>query len=47
MNYTVIQKLPPIEELIQAYPLSPSARRRIMLHRQEVKAILEGYKEDI
>jgi 3-deoxy-7-phosphoheptulonate synthase len=42
MNYTVIKKLPPVEEVIQAYPLSTTAHKKIMQDRQEVKAILEG-----
>lgn len=42
MNYTVIKKLPPIEEIIQAFPLSEKAHQRIMQDREEVKAILEG-----
>lgn len=40
--YTVIKKLPPVEEIIQAFPLSLNAQQRIMQDRQEVKAILEG-----
>lgn len=42
MNYTVIKKLPPVEEIIQAFPLSFSAHERIMQDRQDIKAILEG-----
>src|SRR3990167_9928568 len=42
MNYTVIKKRPPVEEIIQAFPLSSSAQERIMQDCQEVKAILEG-----
>lgn len=42
MNYTIIKKLPSVEEMIQAYPLSPFAQQQIMQDRQEVKAILEG-----
>lgn len=42
MNYTVIKKLPPVEEIIQSFPLSSSAHERIMQDRQDIKAILEG-----
>lgn len=42
MNYTVIRKLPPVEEIIQAFPLSVNTVKRIIQDRQEVKAILEG-----
>lgn len=42
MNYTVIKKLPPVEEIIQEFPLSVNALKRIQQDRQEVKAILEG-----
>lgn len=42
MNYSIIKKLPPVEEIIQAYPLSLTAIERIMRDRQDVKNILEG-----
>lgn len=42
MSYTVIKKLPPVEEIIQAFPLSAKAHKQIIQDRQEVKAILEG-----
>jgi len=42
MNYTIIKKLPPVEEIIQAYPLSEAAQKRVIQDRQEVKNILEG-----
>lgn len=42
MNYTFIKKLPPVEEIIQEFPLSVHALKRIQQDRQEVKAILEG-----
>jgi 3-deoxy-7-phosphoheptulonate synthase len=42
MNFTIIKKLPPIDEIIQAFPLSSSDRKQIMQGRQEVNAILEG-----
>lgn len=42
MSYTVLQRLPSLEELIQAYPLSVNAKQRIVQHQAEIKAILEG-----
>lgn len=45
MNYSIIKKLPPVEEIIQDFPLSSSAHDRILRDRQEVKNILEG-KDD-
>ncbi|QDP71954.1 3-deoxy-7-phosphoheptulonate synthase [Legionella israelensis] len=45
MNYTVIKTLPPVEDVIQAFPLSPSAQAKIQQDRREVKNILEG-KDD-
>lgn len=42
MNYTAIKKLPPVEEIIQAFPLSVKGYQQIRQDRKEVKAILEG-----
>lgn len=42
MNYTFLKKLPPVEEIIQTFPLSVQALKRILQDRQEVKDILEG-----
>lgn len=42
MNYTIIKKLPAVEEIIQACPLSSSAQQKILQDRQEVKDILAG-----
>lgn len=42
MNQTVIRKLPPMEEMIQEFPLSNAALARIQQDRQEIKSILEG-----
>lgn len=42
MSYTVIKKLPPVKDIIQAFPLSYSAQKRIGQDRQEIKSILEG-----
>jgi 3-deoxy-7-phosphoheptulonate synthase len=39
MNYTVIKKLPPIEEMINAYPLSAESVEKITQDRQEIKNI--------
>lgn len=42
MNYSIIKKIPPIETMVQAFPVSAVASQRISQHRQEIKAILEG-----
>nr|WP_241972218.1 3-deoxy-7-phosphoheptulonate synthase [Legionella cherrii] len=42
MSYSVLKKLPPVEEIIQEIPLSPLAHQQIARDREEVKAILEG-----
>lgn len=42
MNYIRIKKLPPVEEIIQLYPLSDAAHKKIMHDRREIKHILEG-----
>lgn len=42
MNYIRIKKLPPVEEIIQLYPLSDAGHRKIMHDRREIKHILEG-----
>lgn len=42
MNFTVIKKLPQVEEIIQAHPLSEQAFERIHRDKQEVKDILTG-----
>ena len=42
MNYLRIKKLPPVEEIIQQYPLSDTGHEKIMHDRREIKDILEG-----
>jgi len=42
MNYTVIKRLPPVEEIIKAFPLSSTAQQRIMDDGLAIKKILEG-----
>jgi 3-deoxy-7-phosphoheptulonate synthase len=42
MSYTIIKKLPPIENAIAAFPLSAAAEKRIAQDRLEIKSILEG-----
>ncbi len=42
MNYSIIKKLTPAEEIIQALPLTSNARERNIRDCQEVKNILEG-----
>jgi 3-deoxy-7-phosphoheptulonate synthase len=42
MNYIRIKKLPPVEEIIQLYPLSDAGHKKTMHDRREIKHILEG-----
>ncbi|KTD44338.1 3-deoxy-7-phosphoheptulonate synthase [Legionella parisiensis] len=42
MSYSVLKKLPPVEEIIQEIPLSHAGSRQIARDREEIKAILEG-----
>ena len=42
MNYTVLKKLPPIEGILEAFPLSETGQQRVAKDRQEVKDILSG-----
>ncbi|MCW8417535.1 3-deoxy-7-phosphoheptulonate synthase [Fluoribacter dumoffii] len=42
MSYSILKKLPPVEEIIQKIPLSASAYQQIERDRKEIKAILEG-----
>jgi 3-deoxy-7-phosphoheptulonate synthase len=42
MNYTVIKKLPPVEEIIESYPLSAAGYQKIQQDRLEVQNILSG-----
>lgn len=42
MNYTRIKKLPPVEKIIQLYPVSDAGHEKIMHDRREIKNILEG-----
>lgn len=42
MNYTIVKKLPSLEEVIHSTPLSSEGYRKIIFDRQEVKNILEG-----
>ncbi len=42
MNFTIVRKLPPVEEIIQEFPLSEKAQAKIMKDTQEVKDILSG-----
>lgn len=42
MNYTIIKKLPPVDDIISDTPLSDSGYEKITRDRQEVKAIIEG-----
>ncbi|MEK9177002.1 MAG: 3-deoxy-7-phosphoheptulonate synthase, partial [Patescibacteria group bacterium] len=42
MNITVVRKLPPVEEIIQEFPLSDKAFELVNDSRREVKDIIEG-----
>lgn len=42
MNYKIIKKLPPIEDVMEAIPLSKAACQKIRQDQKEVKNILEG-----
>jgi len=42
MSFTVIKKLPPIDGVLQAFPLSEAGQKRVTQDRQEVKNILSG-----
>lgn len=40
MNFTLIKKLPPVESIIQEFPLSGQGHKKISRDRQEIKDIL-------
>lgn len=42
MSYTIRKKLPAIEEIIQAIPLSDAGQQKVLRDREEVKNILAG-----
>jgi len=42
MNITVIKKLPPVEDIIQEFPLSDDGLELVNVSRREVKDIIEG-----
>ncbi|WP_131778003.1 3-deoxy-7-phosphoheptulonate synthase [Legionella bozemanae] len=42
MSYSILKKLPPVEEIIQKIPLSHAAAQQIARDREEIKAILES-----
>src|SRR3989344_2939370 len=42
LNFTVVKKLPPIESIIEAHPLSKKAEARIEKDRKEVHDIIAG-----
>jgi len=42
MNFTIIKKLPSVEEVIQEFPLSEKAQKRVAKDIQEAKNILSG-----
>lgn len=45
MSYTIIKKLPPVEEIIQAIPLSEAGYQQVMRDRQEIENILAGHDD--
>jgi 3-deoxy-7-phosphoheptulonate synthase len=45
LNYTVIRKLPLVEEIIAAHPLSKEGERRVAKDREEVRNIVAGTDE--
>lgn len=45
MNLTIIKKIPAVEDIISAFPLSSEGHRRIANDRQEIQNILSG-KDD-
>lgn len=42
MNYKIIKKLPPLEDIAQRYPLTLKSVKKIAQDRQEIKNILSG-----
>src|SRR3989344_1537693 len=42
LNYRVVKKLPSIDDIIAAYPLSKKAAEKITYDREEIRAILSG-----
>ncbi|HYV33570.1 MAG TPA: 3-deoxy-7-phosphoheptulonate synthase [Candidatus Limnocylindria bacterium] len=42
MNFTTIKKLPPMEEIIQQFPLSEAAHTAVLENRKEIEGILQG-----
>lgn len=42
MSYTIVKKLPPVDSIIEAFPLSEKAAKKVIQDSNEVKAILEG-----
>ncbi len=42
LSYTILKKLPPIDDIIREFPLSDAARERALHDRREVKNILNG-----
>jgi 3-deoxy-7-phosphoheptulonate synthase len=45
MNYTIIKKLPPLDEIAQNLPLSLKTVKKIAQDRQEIKNILSGHDD--
>ena len=45
MNFTIIKKLPPVEEVIQEFPLSEAGQKKVSKDTEDVKNILSGKDE--
>ncbi|QQG37851.1 MAG: 3-deoxy-7-phosphoheptulonate synthase [Candidatus Kaiserbacteria bacterium] len=41
-NFTVVRKLPQIDDIIARYPLSKSAQKKVFADRDEIRTILDG-----
>ena len=42
MNYKIVRKMPPVDEILGAYPLSDPGAAGIERNRAEIRAILSG-----
>ncbi len=42
MAYTIIKKLPLVEDIIRSFPITAAAQQQIVEDRREIRAILEG-----
>lgn len=42
MNYSIVRKMPPVDEILNAFPLSTRGAELIDVHRAEIRRILSG-----